>query len=364
MSKMSKMSKILATTRQRVLYEARELWRNGYVTFDSETTGLNQERDDEIIQWAVCDQHGAVLGSGYVKPTVSISSGAFEIHGISSEQLADAPTFETVWPTIRDMLVGQTVVIYNANFDVGMLWSSARPYGIEVPYDLFQDVCAMELFARFYGEVHEYYGTYTWQKLTTAIHVLEIKVPGEPHHAEHDAAATALLIKKLAELADQELPLGLHPPVNVPCAGCSREVRECAEANERWYCQNCSLALGMYHRCPGCRRIVETPAIGYPCDDLCQYCLERLHEEYMLLTGAWHRCPQHAYNIVTTADVEEVCEHCQRLREWKRKQDEAERERQERIASERKERRRQAAKEYRTRRKARENERVKHDRET
>lgn len=350
------MSFLPVTPRQRVLYEARELWHNGYITFDSETTGLGLEQEDEIIQWAVCDQQGTVLGSGSVKPTVPLSLGAFEVHGMTEELLADAPPFETVWPTLRDLLAGKTVVMYNASFDVRMLWSSARPSGIEIPYDLFQDVCAMELFARFYGEVHEYYGTYTWQKLTTAIHVLEIKVPGEPHHAEHDAAATALLIKKLAELADQELPPGWHPPANVPCAGCGREMRECAEADERWYCQCCSLALGLSHRCPGCHRLIETPASGYPCDDLCQYCLERLHEEYMLLTGAWHRCPQHPYTIVTTADVDEVCDDCKRLREWKRKQEEAERERQERLSRERKERRRQAAKAYRTRRKAREQE--------
>ncbi len=247
------MSFLPVTPRQRVLYEARELWCNGYITFDSETTGLGLEQDDEIIQWAVCDQHGAVLGSGYVKPTVPISLDAFEVHGIAEEQLADAPTFETIWPTIRELLAGKTVVIYNANFDSGMLWSSARPSGIEVPYDLFKDVCAMELFARFYGEIHEYYDTYTWQKLTTAIRVLGIEARWPPHHAEHDAAATALLIKKLADLADQELPPGWHPPVMVPCAGCGHVVQECAEADERWYCQSCSLALGMSHRCPGQR---------------------------------------------------------------------------------------------------------------
>src|SRR5450755_590463 len=126
------MSKVLATTRQRVLYAARELWRNGYVTYDSETTGLLWE--DQIIQWAVCDQEGNVLSSGYVKPTIEISEGAFEIHGIREEHLADAPSFAEIWPTIRDQLAGKTVVIYNADFDIGKLWSSAEPYGIKIPY--------------------------------------------------------------------------------------------------------------------------------------------------------------------------------------------------------------------------------------
>ncbi|GHO63545.1 hypothetical protein KSC_024370 [Ktedonobacter sp. SOSP1-52] len=66
-------------------------------------------------------------------------------------------------------------------------------------WDEFKHECAMMLFARFYGEEHEYWGGYTWQKLTTAISHLNITVPGEAHDAEHDAAATAHIIKRLAE---------------------------------------------------------------------------------------------------------------------------------------------------------------------
>lgn len=100
-----------------------------------------------------------MLGSGYVKPTLPISPQAFAIHGIAEEQLVDAPTFAEIWPTMRDLLVGQTVVMYNASFDLGKLCSSAEPSGIEIPFGEIHTVCAMELFARFYGEVHEYYGT-------------------------------------------------------------------------------------------------------------------------------------------------------------------------------------------------------------
>ena len=255
------MSNGSATTRQRVLYEARELWRNSYITFDSETTGL--EAEDQIIQWAVCDQEGNVLGSSYIKPTVPISEGAFAVHGIRDEQLADAPSFADVWPTIHELLISKTVVIYNADFDLGKLWSSATAYQIELPYTTIHTVCAMHLFARFYGQMHEYWGTYTWQKLTTAIRELGIEVAGQAHHAEHDAAATAMVIKKLAELADQELPVGWHPPVKVPCAGCHNIMQEFAEADTIWYCQHCSLEQGLFHLCPGCGRIVEAPASGF-----------------------------------------------------------------------------------------------------
>jgi DNA polymerase-3 subunit epsilon len=348
------MSTVLATTRQCVLYAAREIWKNGFVTFDTETTGLDGK--DEIIQWAVCSQDGEILGSGYVKPTVPVSAGAFAIHGITEEQLANAPSFAEIWPTLQDLLKEKTVVIYNADFDVSKVYSSGRAHGIEIPSDIIQDVCAMQLFARFYGEVHEYYGTYTWQKLGTAIAYLNLEVPGQLHNAEHDATATALIIKQLAEWADEELPPGWHPPVNVPCAGCRVVVRLCAEPDEIWYCQKCGMEHGVFHECPGCAHVVEVPATGFICDDLCSYCHQNLHQEEMLLTGQWHRCPDSAYHIVETADRDEPCEHCKRVREWKRKDEETRKKQRERIEHERKERRRAYAKEYRRLKKEREQE--------
>jgi DNA polymerase-3 subunit epsilon len=349
------MSTPLTTARQRVLYEARELWQRGFVTFDTETTGLTSA--DQIIQWAVCSQEGEVMGSGYIKPTVPISDGAFEKHGIRESDLIDAPSFAQVWPTMRELLTDKTVVIYNEFFDLGMLWSSARAYQIAIPYDAITSVCAMQLFARFYGEAHEYFGTYIWQKLNeVAIPYLNIAVPGQAHNAKHDAAATALIIKKLAALADQELASDWHPPVVVPCAGCAQVDRECKEANEIWYCQRCGLKQGVYHRCPGCQHVVEKPASGIVCEDICTYCHEKLHQETMLLTGAWHYCPDSPYHIVKTPDLAEPCEHCKKQREWKRLREEAEQLRQAKIEQERKERRRAYAKDYRKKRKEREEE--------
>lgn len=346
---------ILATHRQRVLYQARELWHHGFVAFDTETSGL--ESEDQIIQWAVVDQHGAVLGSGYVNPTVEISQGAFEQHGITLEQLVDAPRFAEVWPVLYQLLAGKTVAIYNAHFDIGKIYGSLRACQIELPaWGWMESVCIMELFAEFYGEKHEYYGTYTWQRLNeVAVPHLDLDVPGQAHDATHDAVATAMIVQKLAELADLELAPGWHPPVYVKCAGCGRETRECAEADEIWYCRNCSLDRGLFHRCPGgTYHVVESPASGIICDDLCEYCHRALHREKMLLIGAWHHCPNSPYHsIVETPNLEQLCNDCQRQLDWRRKIEEENRLRQERIERERKEHRRAYAKEYRERQKER-----------
>jgi DNA polymerase III epsilon subunit-like protein len=351
------MSEPLATERQRVLYEAREIWRAGFVTFDTETTGL--ESWDEIIQWAICDQEGQVLGQGYIKPTIEISMDAQEIHGISQEQVADAPTFEQVWLQIRALLEGKHIVIYNADFDIRLLWQSGEPYKIDMREQLLKTTtshCAMELFSRLYGEYSEWHGSYRWQRLTTAIDYLGIEVPGQAHDASYDAAATAMVIKRLAELADQELPAGWHPPVPVKCAGGCFGSKECAEPDDIWYCVSCGVKAGIYHRCPGCTLFLDRPAIGILCDDLCEFCMEKLEREKMLLLGKWHYCPGKYCslpNIVQSPDLDEQCEHCQRQEQWKREAEGRDRERNERMARQRKEARKASQARYRERRKER-----------
>src|SRR6266566_3131919 len=67
------MSKILATMRQRVLYEAREIWCNGFVTFDTETTGL--EWEDQIIQWAVCRRRPGQSRRLFITMVINSSAG-------------------------------------------------------------------------------------------------------------------------------------------------------------------------------------------------------------------------------------------------------------------------------------------------
>jgi hypothetical protein len=76
----------------------------------------------------------------------------------------------------------------------------------------------------------------------------------------------------------------------------------------------------------------------------------------MLLTGAWHYCPDTSYHIVETSDQEEPCEPCKRQREWKRQREEAERERQVKLEQKRRERKRASAQASRKRRKEREQE--------
>ena len=98
------------------------------VVFDTETTGIDEDRD-QIIELSI--QQGLADDSSQktwrIKPSVPISPGAAEIHGITMEDLADCPSFHAVAGEIRpffeqaEMLVG-----YNVSFDLEMLQSEFR----------------------------------------------------------------------------------------------------------------------------------------------------------------------------------------------------------------------------------------------
>src|SRR5215471_7764858 len=109
-----------------------------WVAFDTETTDL----DGEIISWAVVDPMGNVLGSGLVKPKGRVSEGATALHGITDSMLAYAPTFDQVAPFLAMLFSNRRVVMYNAEFDMSRVLTSARACGCGfVP---FYGDCAME----------------------------------------------------------------------------------------------------------------------------------------------------------------------------------------------------------------------------
>ncbi len=108
----------------------------GVVIFDVETTGTDRKRD-QVIE--LCMQRG-LSGTDYkiwrFKPTVAISQGAEDVHGISMEQLADCPAFATCAEEIRAWFAAAEVIVgYNLVFDVDMLQAEYERAG-RPPLDL------------------------------------------------------------------------------------------------------------------------------------------------------------------------------------------------------------------------------------
>jgi DNA polymerase-3 subunit epsilon len=161
------------------------LERMDWVILDTETTGLSHL--DEIVQVAILGPDGNVLLDTLVKPTQPISPDATSLHGISDADVAEAPLFPEIYERIQELIAGQTVVIYNAAFDLRLIRQSLAKYpGFSLGIEEEQVECAMLWYAAWYGEVWPE-GGYKWQKLV-----------GGDHTALGDCRATYRVIERMA----------------------------------------------------------------------------------------------------------------------------------------------------------------------
>lgn len=95
------------------------------VVLDTETTGLEVSQGHRIIEIGCVELVDRKLTGKhyhqYINPNREIDAGAFEVHGISNEFLADKPRFAQVSRDFLDFVDGAELIIHNAPFDVTFL---------------------------------------------------------------------------------------------------------------------------------------------------------------------------------------------------------------------------------------------------
>lgn len=95
------------------------------VVLDTETTGLELSAGHRIIEIGCVELINRKLTGRhfhqYINPLREVEEGAFEVHGISNEFLADKPLFEQIVDEFLSFIEGAELVIHNAAFDVGFL---------------------------------------------------------------------------------------------------------------------------------------------------------------------------------------------------------------------------------------------------
>ncbi len=95
------------------------------VVLDTETTGLQPEAGDRIIEIGCIELIDRKLTDRtfhrYVNPERAVGAGALEVHGIDDEHLAMQPLFEDVAAEFLEFVDGAQLVIHNADFDVGFI---------------------------------------------------------------------------------------------------------------------------------------------------------------------------------------------------------------------------------------------------
>lgn len=181
--------------RQAAILEAQAKIERRPVYLDTETTGT--DRRDEIVDICIVDHDGAVLIDTLVKPTIRIPPGASRVHGITDQMVANAPTWQEIWPQVGAILADRHIGIYNADFDLRMLAQSNRKYGIRWRAPHKQVFCIMKLYARFYGQWNPRYGSYKWQTLERAGRQCGIPLPNS-HRARDDALLARAILHFMA----------------------------------------------------------------------------------------------------------------------------------------------------------------------
>jgi DNA polymerase III subunit epsilon len=95
------------------------------VVLDTETTGLNASGGDRLVEIG-CVELINRMPTGrefhvYINPERDVPVEAASVHGLTTEFLADKPVFAHVASAFLDFVGNDTLVIHNADFDVGFL---------------------------------------------------------------------------------------------------------------------------------------------------------------------------------------------------------------------------------------------------
>jgi DNA polymerase-3 subunit epsilon len=112
------------------------------VVLDTETTGLEVEQRHRVIEIGCVELFNRRLTGRtyhqYLNPERDIDLGAEQVHGLTREKLARAPTFLQVHPEFLEFIRDAELIIHNAPFDIAFL--NAELARIELAHKV-DDLC-------------------------------------------------------------------------------------------------------------------------------------------------------------------------------------------------------------------------------
>lgn len=177
------------------------------IVLDIETTGLDYRRE-KIIEFAGVKLVNNVIVEEFetlVNPQQEIRQSSINIHGITQEMVADAPTIEEVMPKILDFIKDYPMIGHNVIFDYSFIKQACRElygHGIE-NHRIDTQFMFREVFPEEFSHGLE--------SLMRRFNV-EFSVR---HRAMADAKGLALAYPKLKELYDRKINWQLSQLKNI-----------------------------------------------------------------------------------------------------------------------------------------------------
>ncbi len=173
-----------------------------YAVVDLETTGTQRHAGNKIIQFGC-----AIIENGMITENISLSINPertipreiLALTGLKPSELASAPTFDEVAPTLRELLADKIFIAHNVNFDLPFLNEAFVEVGLD-PIDPIA-IDTVELAQIMLPQA----ASYRLKDLSTFLNINH----EHPHQADSDAIATAkifiILLNQLKQLPQEVL---------------------------------------------------------------------------------------------------------------------------------------------------------------
>jgi DNA polymerase III epsilon subunit family exonuclease len=117
-----------------------------WTLLDVETTGFS--RRDHIIEIAALTitSTGEVVNnwSSLIRPPGKLDPGPTHVHGITADQLTNAPTWKAVTPYLARVLSGSIVVAHNLPFEERFLATAFAQAGSPIPAGRLRGLCTQQ----------------------------------------------------------------------------------------------------------------------------------------------------------------------------------------------------------------------------
>ncbi|MFN4341732.1 MAG: exonuclease domain-containing protein [Azonexus sp.] len=176
----------------------RKLSELTYTVFDTETTGLEPSKGDEIIQiGAVRIVNGRLLRQEtfdqIVDPEIPLKPEGIPIHGITEDMVRGQPNIDVVLPAFHEFCEDTVLIAHNAAFDMRFLQLKEERTGIRFTQPVL-DTLLLSAVVHPNQESH---------KLDVILERLGITI-GTRHNALEDALATGEVFLKLVKLLEDQ----------------------------------------------------------------------------------------------------------------------------------------------------------------